>query len=174
MSTHYIIWNPRDQAAFHALDKQSAILAAMNRFGTLTEWDVMVRQGWRIMEVPDAGIDAFEKALGIANAVLDHAKSQNSRFSGYTDSETGAELAAQEIADAIRAAASTVTRRNPNRHYGLLVGDLVEQRIGNVSIRGVVTELHLTDANGATIRMDDGKTMKVVCEWCNIIKKVDA
>lgn len=120
MSIHFIAWNPRDAAAFHGRDERSAINGACNRFGTVMEWEDMVRAGWRVTEVRD-------------------------------------------------------TVRNPNRHYGLLVGDVVEyRRIRSYALRGVVTELHLTDNNGATIRLDDGSTMKVVCEWCNIIEKADA
>lgn len=60
-----------------------------------------------------------------------------------------------------------------NRWYGLRVGDLVEQRAFGTKIRGRVTELHVTDQNGCTVDVD-GKPMKMACEWCHIIEKVDA
>ncbi|PZR78225.1 MAG: hypothetical protein DI537_42405 [Stutzerimonas stutzeri] len=59
------------------------------------------------------------------------------------------------------------------RWYGLRVGDLVEELFGSVKRRGRVTELHTMDNNGCTVEVD-GKPVKMVCEWCWIIEKVDA
>lgn len=51
------------------------------------------------------------------------------------------------------------------RHYGLRVGDTVEERaFGNI-IRGVIFELP-PDNNAAHIVTADGDILKVVAEWC--------
>lgn len=55
-----------------------------------------------------------------------------------------------------------------NRHYGLKIGDRVKQCAFNRTIEGYVVELHVMDNNGATIRLDDGREMNVVCEWCEV------
>lgn len=57
------------------------------------------------------------------------------------------------------------------RHYGLRVGDTVEERaFGNV-LRGVVIELPL-DNNAAYIRTANNEPkVKVVAEWCTVVER---
>ncbi len=56
------------------------------------------------------------------------------------------------------------------RHYGLRLGDTVEERaFGNV-LRGVVIEFPW-DNNAAYIRTADGGKTKVVAEWCTVVER---
>ncbi len=52
------------------------------------------------------------------------------------------------------------------RHYGLDVGDRVEERIGGIAHRGEVIEVSATDNNRAVVRDDDGETFEATCECC--------
>jgi hypothetical protein len=56
------------------------------------------------------------------------------------------------------------------RHYGLNIGDLVEQRAFGHVIQGTVVELSPTDNNRAYIRTtEDGTVIPVIAEWCVIL-----
>lgn len=52
------------------------------------------------------------------------------------------------------------------RHYGLKVGDLVEERAFGQVLRGRVVELVAHDSNRAIIEADDGERIPVVAGWC--------
>jgi hypothetical protein len=57
------------------------------------------------------------------------------------------------------------------RHYGLKVGDIVEERAFGVTLRGKVISLPAGDNNAAYICLEDGEKMEVVAEWCTIVEK---
>lgn len=63
--------------------------------------------------------------------------------------------------------------KDRSRWYGLRPGDIVEQTFAGVTIRGRVEVLHGTDNNGCTIVVKGRGRMKAVCEWCDIVKKVE-
>lgn len=58
------------------------------------------------------------------------------------------------------------------RHYGLNVGDLVEERAFGQVLRGRVVELVAHDNNRAIIETDDGEHVPVVAEWCVVVDAV--
>lgn len=59
------------------------------------------------------------------------------------------------------------------RHYGLMIGDVVEERaFGTVGGRGTVIDFHPTDNNRAYVREEDGSIVDVICEYCIIIQGV--
>lgn len=51
-------------------------------------------------------------------------------------------------------------------HYGLKVGDMVEERAFGQVLCGRVIELDICDNNRAIIETDDGEHVPVVAEWC--------
>ena len=62
------------------------------------------------------------------------------------------------------------TNDNRRTHYGLRVGDLVQEKAFGSLTEGIVTHLCL-DKNAAMIKVSNGEEIKIVCEWCKIIKK---
>lgn len=64
------------------------------------------------------------------------------------------------------------------RWYGLRPGDIVDIRHPgtDTKTRGRVVKLHGLDNNGCTVRVRRGRTVqeiKAVCEWCDIVRKVE-
>lgn len=60
------------------------------------------------------------------------------------------------------------------RHYGLEVGDVVEERAFNmIGGRGTVIDFHPTDNNRAFVREQDGSIVDVIAEYCIVLKKSD-
>ena len=57
------------------------------------------------------------------------------------------------------------------RHYGLKLEDRVEMKAFGGTVTGTVIHLYALDNNGARIRLDDGREMDVVCEWCEMLPK---
>jgi hypothetical protein len=61
-----------------------------------------------------------------------------------------------------------------DRHYGLKVDDRVQFKgPGGVSVIGKVIALDSTDNNGGRIRLEDGRECKIVCEWCEVLPKME-
>jgi hypothetical protein len=58
------------------------------------------------------------------------------------------------------------------RHYGLQVGDLVEECAFGQMLRGRVVELVAHDNNRAIIGTDDGERVRVVAEWCTVVPDI--
>lgn len=58
------------------------------------------------------------------------------------------------------------------RHYGLKVGDLVEERAFGQVLRGRVVELPVIDNNRAIIETVDGAHVPVVAEWRVVVDAV--
>jgi hypothetical protein len=56
------------------------------------------------------------------------------------------------------------------RHYGLAIGDEVEERMFGFVTKGKVVEFHWLDNNRAYIQLESGEIHPVVAEWCTIIK----
>lgn len=68
---------------------------------------------------------------------------------------------------------SRLENKDRTRWYGLRPGDLVRMTAFGVTVEGRVEVLHATDNNGCTIVAKGRGRMKAVCEWCEIIKKVE-
>lgn len=68
---------------------------------------------------------------------------------------------------------SRLENKDRLRWYGLRPGDIVDMTFGKVTIRGRVETLHGTDNNGCTIVVKGRGRMKAVCEWCEIVQKVE-
>ncbi len=57
-----------------------------------------------------------------------------------------------------------------SRHYGLAIGMKVSYPlICGGSLEGEIIELSCFDNNRACMRLPEGQTVNVVCEWCKII-----
>lgn len=65
-----------------------------------------------------------------------------------------------------------IDNKDRTRWYGLRPGDIVEERAFGSVRRGKVVNLHTTDQNGCTIKVN-GKEGKAVCEWCTVIERVE-
>jgi len=55
---------------------------------------------------------------------------------------------------------------NYTRNYGLEVGDRVRIEAFSQSVTGEIIGLDGWDNNAGIMRTDDGREMKIVCEWC--------
>ncbi len=55
------------------------------------------------------------------------------------------------------------------RYYGVRVGD----RVRDNHFVGVVESYGFMDNNRVHVRLDDGRLMPCVAEWCEILKKVE-
>lgn len=52
------------------------------------------------------------------------------------------------------------------RHYGLAIGDKVEERAFGSSLRGTVIGFSPTDNNRAYLRLEDGTEHPAIAEYC--------
>ena len=57
------------------------------------------------------------------------------------------------------------------RHYGLSIGDIVEERAFGCIRRGVVVAFYPTDNNRAVVDVGGGIRLDVISEWCTIIDR---
>jgi hypothetical protein len=57
------------------------------------------------------------------------------------------------------------------RHYGLIIGDEVEERAFGMVFRGRVIAFDWLDNNRAVIELEDGSKHRAIAEWCHIIKE---
>lgn len=63
---------------------------------------------------------------------------------------------------------------NRSRWYGLRVGDTVRFDHPFGPVVGIVASLNRWDNNSAFVTVEgEDKPVKVVCEWCTIIERVD-
>lgn len=68
--------------------------------------------------------------------------------------------------------------RNENRRrwYGLRPGDKVRYRTFSSSggwEHATVERLHLMDNNGCSLKDEEGREFDYVCEWCEVVEKVE-
>jgi hypothetical protein len=64
---------------------------------------------------------------------------------------------------------------NRNRYYGLMVGDLVVQKLSKKNGDSICEVIELTpmDNNSVVLKDSENKTFEWVAEWCQIVGKVE-
>lgn len=103
--------------------------------------------------------EAVKKAFPGRDLVMEVLTEDSERFNIIDATTTREEIQNQKM-------------QRSGRHYGFVVGDRVIEEAFGTKTEGTIFFLG-TDNNGGKIRRDDGKEMKVVLEYCSMVKARD-